>query len=240
MRLTKEEFASKAMLVHQSRFDYSKVAYTNNKTKVCITCPVHGEFWQTPTNHLQGKGCPSCGRLSTIKNHIKHHKAKHPDLSHVKTPEGSKAVPVGTKGDYALVDEDDYDKVMEYNWYLTSHGYVESKINGESKKMHRFIMNCPDDMEVDHRFHNKLDNRKSQLRVCTRQENSYNTRPTKKGYSKYKGVSWDKGRGKWRASLKINNKSISLGRFTDEIEAAKAYDAAAKKHFKDFARLNTI
>ena len=61
-RLTTEEFIGKAQEIHNDEYDYSKVNYINAKTKVCIICPEHGEFWQTPSSHLQGKGCPKCGK----------------------------------------------------------------------------------------------------------------------------------------------------------------------------------
>lgn len=60
---TKESFIEKARKVHGNKYDYSKVEYKNNKEKVCIICPEHGEFWQDPHNHLKGKGCPECGKL---------------------------------------------------------------------------------------------------------------------------------------------------------------------------------
>lgn len=60
---TKESFIEKARKVHGNKYDYSKVEYKNNKKKVCIICPEHGEFWQDPHNHLKGKGCPECGKL---------------------------------------------------------------------------------------------------------------------------------------------------------------------------------
>ena len=55
------EFIEKARKVHGDRYDYSKVNYVNSKTKVCIICTEHGEFWQKPNDHLQGKGCKYCG-----------------------------------------------------------------------------------------------------------------------------------------------------------------------------------
>ena len=58
--MTKEEFIRKAREIHGWKYDYSKVNYTNNHTKVCIICPEHGEFWQVPNSHLNGNGCPSC------------------------------------------------------------------------------------------------------------------------------------------------------------------------------------
>ena len=62
--ITTNEFIEQAKEVHGDKYDYSKVEYINNRTKVCIICPIHGEFWQLPNNHLQGKGCKDCGRIS--------------------------------------------------------------------------------------------------------------------------------------------------------------------------------
>lgn len=59
-KLTKEEFIARAKKVHGDKYDYSQVNYINNKTKVCIICPKHGEFWQKPNNHLLGEGCSKC------------------------------------------------------------------------------------------------------------------------------------------------------------------------------------
>ena len=59
-KLSKEQFIAKSKVVHGNKYDYSKVEYVNNYTKVCIVCPVHGEFWQIPNNHLHGKGCIKC------------------------------------------------------------------------------------------------------------------------------------------------------------------------------------
>lgn len=59
-KLTTETFIERAKIVHNCRYDYSKVSYVNAHTKVCIICPEHGEFWQTPDSHLKGKGCPKC------------------------------------------------------------------------------------------------------------------------------------------------------------------------------------
>jgi hypothetical protein len=56
-----DTFIKRAREIHGDKYDYSKVEYKNSKEKVCIICPVHGEFWQTPSNHLMGKGCRQCG-----------------------------------------------------------------------------------------------------------------------------------------------------------------------------------
>jgi predicted nucleic acid-binding Zn-ribbon protein len=85
--LTAKEFVEKAKEVHQNKYDYSKVDYINNHTKVEIICPIHGSFWQQPKNHLVGKGCPKCGvksgatsRLLTAKEFIEKAKKVHGDL----------------------------------------------------------------------------------------------------------------------------------------------------------------
>lgn len=68
MHLSTEEFVAKAKEVHGDKYDYSKVVYKNNKAKVIIICPIHGDFKQTPRTHLEGKGCYLCGRIQAGKN----------------------------------------------------------------------------------------------------------------------------------------------------------------------------
>lgn len=65
-RKTKQDFIETARIVHGNKYDYSKVEYVNNRTKVCIICPEHGEFWQTPHDHLDKCGCPFCSSISRI------------------------------------------------------------------------------------------------------------------------------------------------------------------------------
>ena len=66
-RMTTDTFVEKAAIVHNGRYDYSKSEYVGTKTKVCIICPEHGEFWMTPNNHLSGQGCPSCKNKETAE-----------------------------------------------------------------------------------------------------------------------------------------------------------------------------
>ena len=103
--------------------------------------------------------------------------------------------------------------------------------------MHRQILNVPEGLEIDHKNHNMLDNRKYNIRTCSKAENQHN-RKTQKHSSKYKGVSWHKERRKWRTRICNNGKEFSLGLFDSEIEAAKAYDQKAKELFGEFAYLN--
>ena len=69
---TLEQFIEKARKVHGNKYDYSKVEYVNTNTKVCIICPIHGEFWQTPNSHLQGYGCKKCTYSSISKKSNTH------------------------------------------------------------------------------------------------------------------------------------------------------------------------
>ena len=66
-KLTTEQFIEKAQQIHGSKYDYSKVEYINAQEKVCIICPKHGEFWQLPTDHLDGHGCPCCNERKLEK-----------------------------------------------------------------------------------------------------------------------------------------------------------------------------
>ena len=76
-RKSNDEFIREAQSIHHNKYDYSKVEYTNNKTKVCIVCPEHGEFWQTPSDHLNGKGCPQCAGNVRCDKDTFIEKAKH-------------------------------------------------------------------------------------------------------------------------------------------------------------------
>ena len=75
-KLTQEKFLFRAKSVHGNFFDYSKSVYVNSNTKICIICPIHGEFWQTPSHHLEGRGCKKCAIEKTAKINSKNNKGK--------------------------------------------------------------------------------------------------------------------------------------------------------------------
>lgn len=151
-----------------------------------------------------------------------------------------------TKGAVAIVDNEDYEKLKNYSWYLSDTGYASTttwdKVSKKSihKKMHRMIIGAESGMDVDHINGNRLDNRKSNLRVCTRAENLKNSSIRSDNSSGYKGVSFFKPIKKWRAYIGVNGKHIPLGYFDDPIEAAKAYNKAALELHGEFAKLNII
>jgi HNH endonuclease len=137
---------------------------------------------------------------------------------------------------YAFVDKEDFDLLNQYKWSLNVYGYAYRNYSVKNGgMMHRLIMKCPKDSEVDHINHNPLDNRKENLRVCSRAENARNSNK-KVGSSIYKGVM--KFQGKWRAKIKFFYKDIHIGMFDNEFDAAQAYDLKAKELFGNFAKLN--
>jgi len=105
-------------------------------------------------------------------------------------------------------------------------------------RMHRLILKAQKGQQVDHINGNGLDNRKDNLRFCTSSQNYQNSRKRKNCSSKYKGVWWHKQSKKWQTGIVLNYKNYHLGYFTNEIEAAKAYDLTAAEFFGEFARLN--
>lgn len=100
--------------------------------------------------------------------------------------------------------------------------------------MHRLIMNPLNNLFIDHKDGNGLNNQKENLRICTQAQNIGNSIISKNNKSGIKGVCWDKARNKWRASITINNKHVHLGRFLNINNAKDAYIKAAKEYFGEF------
>lgn len=144
------------------------------------------------------------------------------------------------------MDEQDVTLVSQYKWHLLKGGYAATSIGGRKNKkmiyMHRLIISAKDGEFVDHLDHNKLNNIRSNLRICNQSQNGGNSRSTisNKKTSKYKGVYWDKSRNKWASRIKVNYIGKFLGRFDLEEDAAKAYNDAATIYFGEFACLNEI
>ena len=143
------------------------------------------------------------------------------------------------KGKYStLVDNSDFEFLNKYKWHWL-HGYAYSIIKGKPIGLHRFLMGIDKTKEIDHINHNKLDNRRKNLRVVNHQENQMNLLKKKiKTSSKYKGVAWHSMGKKWLASLGFKNKQIYIGLFENERHAGMAYDIWAKEYHKEFAVLN--
>lgn len=166
-------------------------------------------------------------------------------------PPNSKAIPL-TKGKFAIVDEENYDWLMQWNWIYRKSGnrgyaqralhigYIDKKRIRTTLLMHRVILLPESNMQVDHINGNGLDNRRCNIRTCTVAQNTANRIMVMKKSSKYKGVCWNKAMRKWKAYIKHSYKGFHLGYFDNEEEAALAYNNAAKLYFSEFARLNII
>jgi len=143
----------------------------------------------------------------------------------------------GSFGACVLLDERDAARVLSFrsSWSGSREGYAR----WSSKLMHRLIIGAKPGELVDHINGDKLDNRASNLRIVTRRQNAMNSRASRNiRAGKRKGVRWDKDRGLWNAGIVINGRRKFLGRFQTEDEGARAYDAAAREHFGEFAALN--
>jgi len=149
-----------------------------------------------------------------------------------------------TQGRVAIVDDDDYELLSKSKWYYCKVGYAcrDKKTNGKRKAlfMHRVITNCPDNREVDHINRDRLDNRKVNLRVCTRAQNGSNIAVGRRRRSQYKGLYWDRSGQKWRVELRHLGRKIYIGQFDSETEAALHYNEAASTYHGEFAFLNAI
>ncbi len=145
-----------------------------------------------------------------------------------------------TKGLCAIVDAADYEEVSKYKWSAHIAGanrYAVRRNKGKRLAMHRFIMKPPKGMIVDHIDGNGLNNRRSNLRLCTAQQNQCNRRPRGRT-SRFKGVCYRKQIGKFAAAIMSHGEQIHIGCFDDEEEAARARDRMAVEFQGEFAYLN--
>jgi len=151
-----------------------------------------------------------------------------------------------TEGKFTIVEPQDFYKFNNFDWCAKgSRGRVyavrfdNNSDRGKTISLHREIMKAPAGLLVDHRNDDTLDNRRGNLRLATYSQNGCNSRIDKsKASSQFRGVRFRKRAGRWVATIRYLGKKVWLGSFKNEIEAAKAYDEAAKKYHGEFARLN--
>lgn len=153
-----------------------------------------------------------------------------------------KLIPL-SKGYYTKVSDKDYNQLSKFEWCYGNGYAVRSSERDENNKqkgykMHRVILDAPEGVHVDHKNGDKLDNRRSNLRLCNDSQNQANARFSTRNRSGYRGVVWRKSRQIWIAQIYVKNKQIYLGSSHNKAEAAEMYDQAARKYFKGFARPN--
>lgn len=155
-----------------------------------------------------------------------------------------KKIPL-TQGKFTMVDDEDFERVSEHKWCASKrYGKKYYAVRGltiegyqTSMSIHRLIMNAKKGQEVDHIDGDGLNNRRSNLRFCTKAQNQMN-RAVSIGSSVYKGVYLSTKKDKWRACVRFNRKVTHLGYFATQKAAALAYDEKARELFGDFARPN--
>lgn len=141
----------------------------------------------------------------------------------------------GKNKGFTTIDDEDYDKVSNYKWYLHPLGYVVGLTKGITNvKIHRLIMNCPKGKFIDHINGVRTDNRKSNLRICTQRENNRNRKIKAQG----RGAFYEKDKNTWMAYTSHYGKDLNLGRFRTQRQALMARDIAAKDLHGEFAVLN--
>lgn len=148
-----------------------------------------------------------------------------------------------TRGKVATVDDADYNWLNKYKWFAAQYHhtcYAARSFHNRVQYMHRLILGFQfgDKRITDHIDGNGLNNRRVNLRVCTKAQNHQSSRKQKGGTSKYKGVHWHCDIRKWHSQIQINKKQIHLGYFYSEIAAAQAYDVAALEYHGGFALTN--
>lgn len=151
-----------------------------------------------------------------------------------------------TQGKFALVDDDDFDRVNQFKWYAykpkrKNLWYARRNAPKDGGRqmtvlLHHVILTGH--KQIDHKNGDGLDCQKHNLRPATAQQNGSNRRRHFNNVSGFKGVHWRESSRKWRSVLCFAGENISLGYFDNKADAARAYDGAAKKYFGEFAKLN--
>lgn len=150
-----------------------------------------------------------------------------------------KRIPL-TKNKFAIVDDEDYENLNRFKWYLSNTGYAmhsihlgkdsDGKYKHKNISMHRLINKTPKGMDTDHINHNTLDNRKCNLRTVSRKQNHWNMKTREDSKSGFRGVSWLRSRKRWRVRIMVNYKEIYVGRFKELSDAIIARKKAEEKY----------
>lgn len=200
------------------------------KTKWLCKCDCGNEVCVT-SNSLKSKYTQSCGCLQDENRRKK--KLNTYDLS------GKYGIGYDFKGNKFYFDLEDYNKIKCYTWHINKDGYV---FTSDKISMHRLVMNCDDNKEVDH-IHGKKsrhDNRKENLRIVEHFENMINKGLRLDNTSGVAGVWYRKDSNKWRASIQYNKKIIDLGSYDTFEEAVKARKDGEEKYFGEYSYENSM
>ncbi len=182
-------------------------------------------------------GCGSSCRSRFVHGHTRR-KPRRPMRDHGDHVE----IDAAGRG-WIKVDKADAELASSFWWAVSGPGYPTTKVDGEVVYLHRFLLGLVkgDRVQVDHVNQDKLDNRRANLRVCDNRLNRQNGRSLG-GTSKFRGVAWNRRRGRWEAYASLNGRKHFLGRFDDEVAAAEAASEfrAAHMPFSEDARKEVL
>jgi hypothetical protein len=221
---------------HKRHLDFEAIIYPAPKGRLYSEHPD-----PTPECTCVTTFCPYCREI-WLKKVLPSDKWHDKNLKDPAPPLNARVAKIPlTQDKFAFVDLSDYERVNKFRWCITRRSDKEYAHRRDGKrfiKMHRFILDAQDGEMVDHIDGDGLNNCRSNLRLCTNQQNQFNSRSQINSKSKYKGVSWHEREGKWSADIRIDKKLKCLGYFDDETEAAQKYDEIAQETQGEFARLN--
>lgn len=210
--------------------DYVTPKGTHHANYLCKCNCCDAKYVEVKAYDLKRGGTRSCGCFAKEEK-IKRNK-KYNDYE----IQDSYVIMYTTKGEPFLVDLEDFWKVKDVCWHTNADGYF---VDRNSRRIQRLIVDCPDDMVVDHINHDIADNRKENLRIVTPSQNQMNSKLSSNNTSGVTGVYWVKKCSKWNANIKINNKYIHLGNFTGFDDAVKARKEAEQKYFGEYSYSNS-
>jgi len=193
--------------------------------------------------------CQHCGRPGYKEQLCENHYYQMQRYGKIYKEDRYKPNPIEIKGDHAemtlfdkhgevkgiaLIDIRDIEKVKKYKWHISGTGYVSHKSTKTSLLLHRYITDCPKGKVIDHANHNRLDNRRSNLRICTQKQNARNQSIRTDNSSGYKGVRWHPQWG-WQAYIADKGKQVHVGWYKTKEEAIKARMRRANEFYGGFA-----
>ena len=188
-----------------------------------------GNFIKVIGKSLKSGSTKSCGCYQKNRASETLKKYNTYDLS------GEYGVGYTFKGEEFYFDLEDYDKIKDYCWYKTGNYIGTNRTDSKGLLLlHRLILKVSDNYVVDHKNHKEYDNRKQNLRICTRLDNSHNSTKSSRNKSGVNGVCYYKKLNCWNTRISVNNKVISLGYFKNFDDAVKARKEAEKKYYGEF------
>lgn len=205
--------------------EVGKNKYGDRLWKCICDC---GNICVVAGNLLKRGDTKSCGCLQKEVQYKTH--KKYNDY----IVDGDIAIFKDSNGRKFIVDKDDVNKIKNYCWLVNKNGYVETKISDKNLRLHRLIMDTPDNMIVDHINRNPSDNRKCNLRNCNTTINARNISLGKNNTSGILGVSFHKATKKWRAFVTVDYKTIHLGLFDNKDDAIKARKKGELEYYGEY------